>query len=75
MGLGLVYPIFSVFLGNIINALFYLADPKMRDQGRTDANRAGLAFLLLAIGVFIFQLIRDYLTYVVGDEITTNIRK
>jgi ATP-binding cassette subfamily B (MDR/TAP) protein 1 len=75
MGLGLIYPIFSVFLGNIINALFYLADPKMRSQGRIDANRAALAFLLLAIGVFIFQILRDYLTYVVGDEVTTNIRK
>jgi hypothetical protein len=75
MGLGLVYPIFSLFLGNIINALFELADAKQRDQGRADANRAGMAFLLLAIGVFIFQVTRDYLTYVVGDEITTNIRK
>jgi len=75
MGLGLIYPIFSVFLGNIINALFYLADPRKRSQGRIDADRAGLAFLLLAIGVFIFQVTRDYLTYVVGDEVTTNIRK
>ena len=75
MGLGLVYPIFSLFLGNIINALFELADAKQRDQGRADANRAGMAFLFLAIGVFIFQVTRDYLTYVVGDEITTNIRK
>jgi ABC-type multidrug transport system fused ATPase/permease subunit len=73
--IGLVYPIFSIFLSNIINALFYFSIPGMVSQGRSDANTASLVFLILAIGGFIVTFLRDFLTYVVGDEITGNIRK
>jgi len=47
----------------------------MVSQGRSDANTASLVFLILAIGGFIVTFLRDFLTYVVGDEITGNIRK
>ena len=70
-----VYPVFSIFLSTIINGLFELTSSSKRDSGRSDANIASLMFLILAIVIFLFTLIRDYLTYVVGDEITTNMRK
>ena len=74
---GLVYPIFSVFLSRIINALFLLesTNPTRVAEGRHDADIASLAFLLLAIGSFIGIFIRDVLTELVGDEITIGIRK
>lgn len=73
--LGAIYPIFSIFLSDIINALFYFSKDSTKEQGRKDADIASLVFLILAFGTFIFTLGRDFLTYVVGDEITNNIRK
>jgi hypothetical protein len=62
-------------LSDIINALFYFSKDSTKGQGRKDADIASLVFLILAVGTFIFTLGRDFLTYVVGDEITNNIRK
>lgn len=74
--LGLIYPTFSYFLGEIINALLNIAktDPASRQKGRNDANTASLIFLLLGIGIIVLTLIRDSLTHFVGSEITYNIR-
>lgn len=67
IALGGLYPVFSVFLSDIINALFDLGDPKRQSKGRTDANIASLVFLILALGGFIATFARDLLTYIVGD--------
>lgn len=77
MILGGVYPVFSIFLSDIMNALFDLGSKTLskRQSGRDSANAAALAFLILAGANFIFTFLRDILTYVVGDEITNNIRK
>jgi ABC-type multidrug transport system fused ATPase/permease subunit len=74
---GLVYPIFSIFLARIFNALYDL-DSGIKEailRGRESANNSAQAFLILAVLVFIFTFFRDFLTCLVGDEITTNIRK
>lgn len=67
--LGLVYPIFSLFLSQIINALFDLesSSASKRDDGRHNANIASLVFLLLGIGIILLTLARDVLTYLVGN--------
>jgi ABC-type multidrug transport system fused ATPase/permease subunit len=75
MALGGVYPVFSVFLSDIINALFDIGTVSKHDKGRSDANTASLVFLILAVGGFAITFARDMLTYIVGDEITTNIRR
>ena len=62
-----VYPIFSIFLSDIINGLFDLGKPSTQAQGRHDANIASLVFLILAVANFIVTFFRDLLTYVVGD--------
>lgn len=67
MVLGAIYPVFSIFLSNIINALFNLSNAGKQSQGRTDSNNASLAFLILAIATFIVTFLRDFLTYIVGD--------
>ena len=74
---GLVYPVFSIFLSRIINALFSLSSSNaaLRQSGRNDANIASLAFLLLAIASLIGIFIRDLLVYIVGEQITSSIRK
>lgn len=67
IALGGLYPVFSIFLSNIINALFDLGDSKKQSQGRKDADTASLVFLILAIGGFVVTFARDLLTYIVGD--------
>ena len=67
IALGGLYPIFSIFLSEIINALFDLGDANRQSKGRTDANIASLVFVVLAFGGFIVTFARDMLTYVVGD--------
>lgn len=66
---GGIYPVFSVFLSDIINGLFLLGSKKSweHDQGRRDADTASLVFLILAIGGFGLNFTKDVLTYVVGD--------
>lgn len=75
--IGGIYPIFSVFLSDIINGLFLLGSskPSEHDQGRKDSDTASLVFLILAVGGFGVNFVRDALTYLVGDEITNNLRK
>lgn len=77
MIVGVIYPIFSVFLSEIINGLFLLGSQKSweHDQGRRDADTASLVFLILAVGGFGLNFAKDVLTYLVGDEITNNLRK
>ena len=67
--LGGIYPVFSIYLGTILNSLFDLKSSNLtiKNNGRDAANSSSLAFLLLAIGTFIFTFIRDLLTYVVGN--------
>ena len=74
---GLVYPIFSIFLSQIIQAFFDLQskDITIVEDGRRRANLMSLGFLLLAIMSFIVTFTRDMQTFMVGDEITTNMRR
>lgn len=74
---GLVYPVFSIFLSVIITSLFDLqsSKPATVDKGRHDADIASLVFLILAVAGFLGIFARDLMTYIVGEEITSNIRK
>ena len=70
MVLASVYPIFSIFLSQILDALFLLGPNNtaaQREKGRSDSNTASLVFLLLAVGVFVVTLLRDFCTYLVGE--------
>jgi ABC-type multidrug transport system fused ATPase/permease subunit len=67
IAIGGLYPIFSIFLSDIINSLFDLGSKNNRQSGRHEANIASLVFLILSVAGFIVTFGRDLLTYIVGD--------
>jgi ABC-type multidrug transport system fused ATPase/permease subunit len=73
--IGGIYPIFSIFLSDIINALFDLSTKAHHDYGRQQSDLAALVFLILAVGGFLVTFARDIVAYTVGNEITNNIRR
>ena len=70
--LGLVYPIFAIFLSKIITTLIqFKTDPV---QSRKEANTDALVFLLLAISSFIITSVQNFIFAVIGEEVTRNLR-
>ena len=77
--LGLVFPVFSIFLSQLLDAIIAIQKAVAKNRSTVDerhsSNIASLVFVILAVALFILTFLRELLTYIVGNEITNNIRK
>lgn len=64
---GVIYPVFSIYVGKIIAAIFNLETDK-NDQDSMDKVRlSSLAFFLIGIGTFFIYFFQTLLGYLAGD--------
>jgi ABC-type multidrug transport system fused ATPase/permease subunit len=75
-GAGAAYPVFTIFLAQIIIATFQLndGDPSNDKTARDDVNRNALIITLMGIGVFFLNLLEYFLFSVAGEKVTERIR-
>jgi ATP-binding cassette subfamily B (MDR/TAP) protein 1 len=67
---GLAFPIFGLLLSNVINA-FFIPNPH---QLRREANKWALAYVLMAVGIFIVAPIQFFSFGVIGNKLIRRIR-
>jgi ATP-binding cassette subfamily B (MDR/TAP) protein 1 len=68
---GLAFPIFGLLLSNVINA-FFIPNPH---QLRREANKWALAYVLMALGIFIVAPIQFFSFGVIGNKLIRRIRR
>lgn len=71
---GCIFPVFSIFLAHLLEALLILDFDPTDAQALKDVDLYSLVFFILSIGAFIITTIQIWFFSIVGEEITKKIR-